>query len=568
MMSRIFAVLAGINNYSEVPLDGCINDICEVETWLQSNFSSDVLQLKRLTDKDELTPTRANIIEAFSLFDQATDNDTCLFYFAGHGTNVGAPKEFVSDAGSGCVQALMCIDWQRNVPHQGYIIDKELSYLIWKATKNKNVHFIAITDCCHSGSNTRSVEVDDSKTRQLELLEQSKNITEYLGYGETIDGQGCYLLNEEGSIAVARGPHIHIAAARDSEIAKELTLKQNGEAVPRGAMSLALCQILTATGGKISYNNLKQDIANRIKRFYYGAVSTYQKPVLNLYNLDAEHLNYIFLTTERFNQADTFRVYADKQYGWCISGGLLNGLSDNDNGVLQVGDREIHFSVSQASLLQAKVTMDEAAAAELSVKKNYLANVAFMKLLPVNDVAGRYNYLVGLQNAKSHINTYEVILETATSVVNGKYQLAPSTGKEVHLQYFVEGGKSYPPVFQLSIKNTGTETLYCSFAYLQFNGEISTAGQNGFDGFQVEPGNIQALLSPSFSVKKIKLANDTAGDIVEYLKIFISKDIPIPLECLQAAGNEITRDIERNNAPMDDWAVETVTFTVAPVSAL
>ena len=153
-MSQIYAVLVGINKYTNViPLNGCINDIKAVETWLRHTYrKKGVLNIKRLTDDEdspELMPTKNNVLAAFDHFAAAKDDDICLFYYCGHGANLIAPKEF--EYNGPVLQALVCIDFDGLDPAgpvKGALTDKELGFLIWKTMQDKpDVSFVAITDC-------------------------------------------------------------------------------------------------------------------------------------------------------------------------------------------------------------------------------------------------------------------------------------------------------------------------------------------------------------------------------------------------------------------------------------
>ena len=88
-MATIYALLVGINNYPVKPLSGCINDIKAVEDYLQKMYGNSpgiTLKINRITDEDSIKPTRANIIAGFDHFKNAGENDTCFFYYSGHGS--------------------------------------------------------------------------------------------------------------------------------------------------------------------------------------------------------------------------------------------------------------------------------------------------------------------------------------------------------------------------------------------------------------------------------------------------------------------------------------------------
>ena len=292
MAKQLYAVLAGINGYSQFPLNGCVNDINAVERWLTDTYAdSNNLHIKKLSDEvPDAQPTRDNIINAFTWFDSAKDGDICLFYFCGHGVNLGAPAELKANQGSGTVQATVCKDWDPDKPGTGFLIDKELSFLIWKATLGKpQLNFVVITDCCHSGTNTRGIE---DAVRQMDILADSPPVADYYGYGSSYNNDPAYQLVQDPQtgavteVIVKRGGHIHIAAAQDTEVAREL----HYEGEPRGAFSFVFVNLLTETAGNISYSQIADTVALRIKNLYYrlGKPDMFQHPRIEVIDVPGE----------------------------------------------------------------------------------------------------------------------------------------------------------------------------------------------------------------------------------------------------------------------------------------
>src|SRR5690606_19368727 len=123
-----------------------------LKTYLEDRFGNERFQLHLRVLENEAA-TRAGIIAGFDHFQSAVDGDSCLFFFAGHGSWFEAPEAFWDVESDRRNETLVCYDSRLEGGRD--LIDKELSYLIWRATKDKDVHFLAVTDCCHSGSNTR-----------------------------------------------------------------------------------------------------------------------------------------------------------------------------------------------------------------------------------------------------------------------------------------------------------------------------------------------------------------------------------------------------------------------------
>jgi hypothetical protein len=98
-------------------------------------------------------------------------------------------------------------------------MDKELSYLVWKITHSKNIHFVSITDCCHSGSNMRVLET--GKERRTSNSDRSLPLDKFYGYEE-------YEQQHPGKYP-PRGSYVHLAAARANQTAKEVRAKGQPE---------------------------------------------------------------------------------------------------------------------------------------------------------------------------------------------------------------------------------------------------------------------------------------------------------------------------------------------------
>ncbi len=127
------ALVVGIDDYSVVPLKGCVNDAEDVASLLSRNDNGNVnfdVQLKTSkTDQINKSALRRWISDCFS-----GDDDIALFYFSGHGT--------IDSVGGYIVTPDYApMDW-------GISMQDILTFANNSQCKNK----IIILDCCHSGS--------------------------------------------------------------------------------------------------------------------------------------------------------------------------------------------------------------------------------------------------------------------------------------------------------------------------------------------------------------------------------------------------------------------------------
>jgi hypothetical protein len=88
---NLHALLVAINNYPNPRhiLDGCVNDLREFEAFLRAYYPE--ANIKTLIDHEA---KRQNVIDALLEFEKAEDGDTCLFFYAGHGSRSPAPEVF------------------------------------------------------------------------------------------------------------------------------------------------------------------------------------------------------------------------------------------------------------------------------------------------------------------------------------------------------------------------------------------------------------------------------------------------------------------------------------------
>ncbi|MHA4847839.1 caspase family protein, partial [Flavitalea antarctica] len=326
-MTTIYALLVGINNYPVKPLSGCINDLKAVEEYLKTMYGKNkevTLNIKRITDEDPIKPTRANIIKGFDHFNNAGSSDTCFFYYSGHGSWSPSPKELLSEADMRS-ESFVCID--SRTPGGKDLMDKEMGYLIWKTMAGKqDTRFIVITDCCHCGTITRDVDDSGITDRMMPDVAEATSFKEYLGYDAKINGVSYYSLLEdkitgESKATFKQGNHIHLAASRENQTAKELNI----EGTKRGAFTHSLLKTLYSVNGRISY----RDLVNKTELLVRNLVSD-QNPGLHVNGSENKEAADDFFLTKVSGAGDSYLVYYDSRWKWCIKAGLIHGVSTGD----------------------------------------------------------------------------------------------------------------------------------------------------------------------------------------------------------------------------------------------
>jgi len=326
-MATIYAVLVGIDDYPGRPLAGCVNDVKAFMDYLksmpgeQSSLIARVLTAPGASSPDQL-PTRANIIKAFEIFEDAKSGDSCIFYYSGHGSYSNAPAEFESS--NGRVQSFVCHDSRQ--PGGKDLMDKEMGFLIWKTvTARPDIHFVAITDCCHSGSIVRAID-NKAVTERLMMNDGHvpARVEDYLGFDVTVGKERPYevVAGPSRKVNTRQGPHIHLAASRNNQTSKELMI----DGIIRGAFTYSLLKVLYASGGGLSYLDVMEQTQASVKNLVPG-----QDPDISVNgDLPPSEKEKVFLGQKYAGANPKYLVYYDLKYGWSLKGGLVHGISKGD----------------------------------------------------------------------------------------------------------------------------------------------------------------------------------------------------------------------------------------------
>lgn len=324
--ARIHALVIGINDYpiAHHRLNGCVNDARSLVSFLEGQYPCDQLNIKEVYDKEA---TRQGVIDAFGHFDAAVDGDTCLFYYSGHGSQTPGPAEFLHLDPDGMLESMVCYD--SRIEHGRDLMDKEISYLIWKATHGKQLHFVTIFDCCHSGEIDRDVNV---RSRMAEPARVPGQLRDFLGIESY----------QESNVAGARryspptGSHIQLAAARSNETAKEMLI----DGQPRGVFTYSLLNVLAQHPGAITYEELIAHLRARV-----AAKVGQQTPQLAAGEDDKRRL---FLG-QAIQRETTYVVSYDTTLSaWYVNAGQVHGLPAGDPGAI-VFEVEAEGEVIQAA---------------------------------------------------------------------------------------------------------------------------------------------------------------------------------------------------------------------------
>lgn len=265
----IHALIVGIDDYAYSPLQGCVNDALAVGAFFdqygaRNGFHRNVKYLLAPQAKNaqavseanvavEAPPTRQNIIAAFDAFGNDRTmraGDVFLFYYSGHGSQETAAPEFRHLKADGLDEAFDCLDSAGG--DRRHLLDKELAWLLWRLwARNPDLHLLVVTDCCHSGNNTRGGEALIQVRRGKPRAEFTP-FRELLGVKDVPESDRIFTVRDEKAYFRAEARHIHLAAARDNETAKETLI----EGRRRGVFTWSLLRVLECGGTGLSYLEL------------------------------------------------------------------------------------------------------------------------------------------------------------------------------------------------------------------------------------------------------------------------------------------------------------------------
>lgn len=276
LAQRIYALLVGIDHYplGINPLQGCVNDINALETYLNEwvnptgdsplGSQSQRLVLQKLTNEHA---TRDNIIASFRHhLRHATPEDVVLFAYSGHGSQEKAHAVFKHLEPDGLNETLLCYDSRQ--PGQWPLADKELNALLAEIGE-RCPHIVVILDCCHSGHGVRDIATvrrmaTDTRDRPLDsYLLPAATLAQLAAQSSAPSPSGWYLSGADH--------YVLLAACQDSQTAKEYPI----DGKIRGAFSHFLLESLKQANGNLTY----RDLFRRTKALVESNVPT-QSPQL------------------------------------------------------------------------------------------------------------------------------------------------------------------------------------------------------------------------------------------------------------------------------------------------
>lgn len=159
---RKLAMVIGINDYTDAPLYGCVNDAILQRQLLIHRFGFNPRDVVMLLNQKA---TRRGILDAIEehLIKQARSGDVVVIHFSGHGSLVADPDPIYThpDTGEGLAGTLVPIDGTLPTEEKksGVVADilGHTLFLLMSAIQTENL--TVVLDSCHSGASTRDRRV-------------------------------------------------------------------------------------------------------------------------------------------------------------------------------------------------------------------------------------------------------------------------------------------------------------------------------------------------------------------------------------------------------------------------
>ena len=262
-MGKVYALLIGIDSYPEGTrsLEGCVNDVDDVEDYLTQHYSD--LALLKLTNADA---NYADVIAQIRQhLGQAGKDDVAYLHYSGHGARSRAAPEFLRFDADRRDEGLVCHD--SRVGDNFDLADKELAWLISELAKNE-AHIAWVLDCCHSGTGTR--DLDGARKAGVRGVGEGnfpRKLETYLE-GQYASGQR----GADGLPQIPQSRHMLMAACDKDETAKEDLVHM------RGIFTRSLFDVLRETSGDLSYAELYGRARVRVGEYVRTVDSGTQRP--------------------------------------------------------------------------------------------------------------------------------------------------------------------------------------------------------------------------------------------------------------------------------------------------
>lgn len=371
---RLLAFLVGINDYKyQSHLGAALEDVKRMDSYLATYATGHLIYKPTILRDEEATYHK--FIQAFeNQIKEAGPEDIFFFYYSGHGGQEKADAVWNGTESDLLLEGLALQD--SGTGGAPMMIDKDLRFLINQLAE-KGADILTIFDCCHSGDNTRS----------LNVLPRLSGVAPKRGWQDFYFVQQLQIESDKMKVEgldtlVPHGRHTHIAACQDFELAYEL-----GDGTT-GIFTDKLLEILRETDGNISYLALQRRIKQAIRLGSGGIRQTPQIFVLKKYPKDAYRNWLSNELTARPMLANL--TYNASDRAWWLDRGQMHGVEvarDADDHTVLVfagNNKTVNARITEVKATESKVEWGLDAIALLPPDKSQSLGASLKPLIPAS----------------------------------------------------------------------------------------------------------------------------------------------------------------------------------------
>lgn len=258
------ALLIGINKY-QIPgadLRGCANDVHDLSAALIEFCDFQKNDITLLIDGAATRKAMKAAITA--LVRKARKGDVALLHYSGHGSNV--PDTYADEA-DGRDEILCPTDLDWDEPFRDDWLRSQFDSL------PAGVHFTAIMDCCHSGTNTRAILPPDARVKERFLpspwgigaAESRRTLPRKISSELRRSPRAS---RKAKDIVHADLPEMLLTACRDTQTAADAFINDRYN----GALTFAIVQAIRHAKGRVTYRTLHQQVCVTLKTKHFEQV--------------------------------------------------------------------------------------------------------------------------------------------------------------------------------------------------------------------------------------------------------------------------------------------------------
>ncbi|MEJ7589635.1 MAG: caspase family protein, partial [Ferruginibacter sp.] len=298
------ALIVAIGDYPYWTKLSSMNDV----DFIKKTLTNQGFETGNISIVSNQKATHAGITNALqSLIDHVKAGDIVVIHFSSHGEQLEDDNGDESDRLDETIVTFNAVppdddghfeDFQK--AQREYLRDDEFGSLVnqLRIKLGKNGDVIVFMDLCHSGSGTRgSTRVRGNKPPGVSLSFNRKKNT---GIDTAVFREKTAVRGDENAMAT----YVVISAARAEELDNEIINNDENKDIPMGSLSYAISKVFATLAQGTTYRSLFSRIqaileekvqgqhavleGNGIDRAVFGGSSVYQKPFVEIDNLNGQ----------------------------------------------------------------------------------------------------------------------------------------------------------------------------------------------------------------------------------------------------------------------------------------